>query len=99
MDLRFKGLVAAAAGGLVTVATRLGVTAQEEETADDGTGLEDLGSTIETTVTSAVAPIAGDDDDEAETEGGEVTTTTIDESFGVAIADASGGTNNFAFAS
>ena len=98
MDLRFKGLVAAAAGGLVTVATRLGVTAQEEEAADDGTGLEDLGSAIETTVTSAVAPIAGEGD-AAEVEGDEGTTTTIDESFGLSIADASGGTGNFAFVS
>ena len=94
MHIRSKGIVASAVGGLLTVATRLGVVAQDDGAADDGSGLEVLGDAIATTVTDAVAAIAGGD--EATDEG---TTTTLDESFGLSIADATGGDTNFAFVS
>ena len=104
MRFATKGLIGSADAGMFAVASRVGLSAQEDAEGDDGTGLEGLGESIETTVTDAVAPIAGDDDDADDdgiesgtTDGGDV--TTIDESQGLAIADASGGDNNFAFVS
>ena len=103
MRFATKGLIGSAVAGVFAAASRVGLSAQEDAEADDGTGLEGLGESIETTVTDAVAPIAGADDDADDgieggtTDGGD--TTTIDESQGLAIADASGGDFNFAFVS
>ena len=96
-----KGLIGSAVAGLLTAASRVGLRAQEDDGVEDEGGddfFTSLGDVIAGTVQSAVAPIASVDEgvEEGTAEGDVI---TLDESQGLAIADASGGANNFAFVS
>jgi hypothetical protein len=113
MDVRIKGVVASAAGGLLAVANRLGVTAQDDlpdvasagnggvATASANGGAVAIGD-VNSGLNSGNAIAVGDTSADTAVDGGSsasATNISISANGGTAIADASGGDGNLAFVS